>query len=833
MNKRKIINYLLSFIIPILLFLLVMYLRVGVIDGNYILISDMEAQYNSLFQYLKNVLNGTESLFYSFNKGLGGEMFTTFTYYLSSPLNMLVFFFEDGQIPNCILLIILIKLGLSGLNMNIYLTHKNPDKLGINIIFSLCYALMSYTINYYFNIMWLDAVYMLPLITLGLEKLIDKNKPLLYISTLSYTIIANYYIGYMVCLFLLLYFIYQMILQNKKDKRTIVIFVLSSLLSAGISSFILIPTLIEIPEFASTQGNLSIKLDYIIEIFKGLLQNVIIGNHSCSDVSNQYGTYLYITNFCIVLILLYISNKTISSKTKILLMLLTILFILSFFLLPLTYVWHGFSIPSYLNNRNSFLLCFLLILCAFDSYVKRTNLKKTDIILIVVFYTGISFVIILLFGINIVHKIIITWLFVIIYIYLIYVIKKYSNNIYKIVLFFIILIEMFINLYFCFASKTVVSYSYDAYLNNICTALKNNVSGFRAENILGKNGIDGITCGYMSTTTFLSTLTRDDLSFFSKLGYLGSGKVQYNGTNNTLLMDSLLGIRKYYLSDDSTKTKTLNKIGNCEMVGIYNSETDRVEEEEFCIYENVDSLPIAYFVNSADLNLGNNVFENQNNILKELTGINKEFLYPAEYESNDFEYKIKNNNSPIYLYIDSKKIDRKNKIEIYVNGLQTFIDKDSLLLTNNILEIASDNAITDLEIVLDNKNIIDDITIYQIDLHIKNEFLDKLKENDIFIESITNSSINLTTDLDVEKNLIVTIPYDSNIDIYIDDEKTEKTSAFNYLINVKVPRGSHKIKLIYNNKIYIVSMIFSLIFVLLTIIFVKKCKKLHKNLKKI
>ena len=79
--KKNVSKKILVFIIPIFLILLTMYLKLGTIDGNYILISDMEAQYNSLLQYFKNILNGTESLFYSFHKGLGGEMFTTFTYY--------------------------------------------------------------------------------------------------------------------------------------------------------------------------------------------------------------------------------------------------------------------------------------------------------------------------------------------------------------------------------------------------------------------------------------------------------------------------------------------------------------------------------------------------------------------------------------------------------------------------------------------------------------------------------------------------------------------------------------------------------------------------------
>ena len=294
--KKKVLKKILVFIIPIFLILLTMYSKLGTIDGNYILISDMEAQYNSLLQYFKNVLNGTESLFYSFHKGLGGEMFTTFTYYLSSPLNFLVIFFDNAHIQDCAFLIILIKIGLSGLTMNFFLDYKYNKNYNLNFVISLCYALMSYTINYYFNIMWLDSVYMLPLVTMGLDMLINHNKNTLYLIALSYMIICNYYMTYMVCIFCVMYLIYQFIINKNFDKKIIFKFILFSILAALIASFILIPTIIKINSFASTQGNLNITYNYLYNTFKDMIQNMIIGGHNCSNVTNEYGIYMFTSN---------------------------------------------------------------------------------------------------------------------------------------------------------------------------------------------------------------------------------------------------------------------------------------------------------------------------------------------------------------------------------------------------------------------------------------------------------------------------------------------------------------------------------------------------------
>ena len=99
MKKKNVLFYLLAFLIPFLIVNIV-FMRLGVSyfgDKN-ILISDMEAQYISLFNYFKNIFNGTESIFYSFNSGLGNAMMSTFAYYLASPLNLILLLFNTENL---------------------------------------------------------------------------------------------------------------------------------------------------------------------------------------------------------------------------------------------------------------------------------------------------------------------------------------------------------------------------------------------------------------------------------------------------------------------------------------------------------------------------------------------------------------------------------------------------------------------------------------------------------------------------------------------------------------------------------------------------------------
>ena len=112
--------YLLAFTIPTILMIL-LYISVGVIGGNKnVLTVDLANQYVEFFGALKNILSGTISPFYTFSKTLGGNFFGVMTYYLLSPLNVLIVFFNRIDIPNFILIINILIIGHTGLTSYIF-----------------------------------------------------------------------------------------------------------------------------------------------------------------------------------------------------------------------------------------------------------------------------------------------------------------------------------------------------------------------------------------------------------------------------------------------------------------------------------------------------------------------------------------------------------------------------------------------------------------------------------------------------------------------------------------------------------------------------------------
>ena len=137
---------------------------------------------------------------------MGVNFAALYAYYLASPLNWLILLCPKKFIIEFMTIMIVIKIGLSGLSFAWYLKqHSKNCILGVGF-FGIFYALSGYMAAYSWNIMWLDCILLFPLIVYGLERLVRGQKGMLYCVTLGLSILSNYYISIMTCLFLVLLF---------------------------------------------------------------------------------------------------------------------------------------------------------------------------------------------------------------------------------------------------------------------------------------------------------------------------------------------------------------------------------------------------------------------------------------------------------------------------------------------------------------------------------------------------------------------------------------------------------------------------------------------------
>lgn len=77
-------------------------------------------------------------------------------------------------------------------------------------IFSTAYTLSGMLVSYQMNTIFYDAMFMLPLLIVALEEVLEGSKPYKYMFLLAAAMFHQFYLGYMVSIFIALYACYYM-----------------------------------------------------------------------------------------------------------------------------------------------------------------------------------------------------------------------------------------------------------------------------------------------------------------------------------------------------------------------------------------------------------------------------------------------------------------------------------------------------------------------------------------------------------------------------------------------------------------------------------------------
>ncbi len=384
--------YIFAFCVPIVI-LLIAYAIFGMYPfGNKsVLISDLQGQYVSYYLNFRDALWEDRSVFYSWSRNLSGEMFGIYAYYMASPFMLIVILFPRSMIELSIMIMQLLKVGTSSVTMGCYLRKSQNLNIYSSLVFSLLYSLSLYSIGQMMNTMWIDGMIYLPLICLGIEKLVDNGKTHLFIISLALLFVANFYIGWMAVIFSCLYFIaYLFFISEKYCSYKIkglliqgVKFALSGILSAVCAAWILIPVYHSLSlgklNFIEPDYTKIAKFDFI-DIFSYFLPNTYDTNRAKGSPE------LYCGVLTIILVALFFLNNGINLRKKIGYGILVLVMILSMYFYSIDIIWHGFSEPIWFNYRYAFMLCFLLIAMAARSFekIKEVNIKKIALVFAVI-----------------------------------------------------------------------------------------------------------------------------------------------------------------------------------------------------------------------------------------------------------------------------------------------------------------------------------------------------------------------------------------------------------------------------------------------------------------
>jgi uncharacterized membrane protein YfhO len=582
-----------SFFIPFLVMVIV-YLSLGIYPGSSrsVMASDAFSQFSNFHASFNNVLHGKQSIFYTWNASLGLNYLSLISYYLGGLFTPLVLFFNNQNIPDALYVITLLKIGAAGLSFWVFArnTYKIP-KWG-HVMLSVPYALMSFATAHSEIIMWLDAFTYLPLVILGIHRLMDLKKPKLLFVSYLLLFISNFYMGFMIGVFSVLYFVARTLTNWQRYKRKILPYGITSLLAGGASMILVLPAVLDLRANGETLSEITQFKTEATAFWDIVIKNMI-GVYD----TTKYGSipFIYVGLLPLIFCLFYFVTREIPLKNKLLYGSLFVILIASFYITPLNLFWHGMHAPNMFLFRYSFLFSFLVVLLAGYGFEK---FKIDDLGLLV----GSTIMLIAVFALAEGTKkadaytfaplsaFILTVVFLVLYLTAIifYQLKKVPMHYLLVLLLLLVSAEAFINTNLMlngiledwnYASRSLYSEPYPDLKKLVDKTKEDNDTFYRLENLNPVSSNDSINYGYSGVSLFSSIRNRHSSAYLNDLGFRSRGtalNIRY--PNNTLLMDSLVGIKYNISENDPLK------------FGFFPTE----KAGKYSLYENSYALPLGF-----------------------------------------------------------------------------------------------------------------------------------------------------------------------------------------------------------------------------------------------
>lgn len=303
---------------------------------------DMDQQVVPLLIDFKDILSGKSGFFFSMKNAGGMNFFGVFFFFLSSPFSFLVAFVDKAEIISFANVLVLLKMCTIACTSSLYFRKKYPNAPLLNVALSVLYAYSGYTMLYYQNVIWLDVVYLFPLLLLGLERM-KEGKKTLFVCSLAACVVVNYYLSYMVVVFLLLYV--GLWLWLSKERAFAQDVTIACLLAAMLSAVVWLPSL--------------------VQYFSSGRTTSILDNLRSSSVFTSFETTLP-TVFSILFLFPFAFCAKKEDKDNLLRRLLFVLTLLPIVFEPINKMWQTGSYMSF-PTRYGFITIFLCLTLAADT----------------------------------------------------------------------------------------------------------------------------------------------------------------------------------------------------------------------------------------------------------------------------------------------------------------------------------------------------------------------------------------------------------------------------------------------------------------------------------
>ncbi len=789
---------------------------------------DLNAQYVYYYDYMYDVFAGRESIFYSWSRSLSGEFFGLFAYYLASPFNFVIWLFPRAEITSRIMAMQLVKAAAVGFTSALYLKMQRKFSDYTTMIFSVMFAMCGYFTAHTINPMWLDGLIALPLVIMGVEKVVDKRKFLLYTVSLLYIFIANYYIGYMVGIFSALYFLYYLISGRSSVKgfkqlvKSTAVYGFSSVAAILMSCPVIIPVYKSLSMGKLSYGDTDRPLEEnfnIADIFLKLFP-------ATYDTIRPEGLpMIYCGTLALIFVIIYFTMKKIPLRQRIAGGYLIGVFVLSMYIKPVDMFWHGGQVPVWMPFRYSFILTYLLIMFGAESFeifsadksrrakpIGAVSIALLAVLLLCDYYKGNEY-----FGTTLIIVIPLICLAVIAALLAAFV-RFNKNKVMKVVLLTAVSAELIANcaITFQLAHEDIYYSSRESYVNEIPPArevmneLRALDDGFyRSEKTFHRTVNDPLALEMYGVSHSSSTYNRKVITLMDKLGWGGRDHyTRYDGA--TMLLDDIFGI-KYVLS------KRADLVPYSEV---------KFAKNGISVYENKDVLPLAYLADTriigADI-YGESPLAIQAHLARKLMGDDDYTEFYHRIDDVIFNSENVSIGSTTDGHISYKKRENGREASVSYNVLMphsgkayayfpSWYERECGLFVNdtyikNYFENENHTAVylgtyeegesfdVKLDLHKDDMYLTEAMFFYLDDSELE-KFSQTMREKNAqtVVKKTGHASLEISVNAAEDCALFASIPFEDGWEAYIDGERTDILPAVDgTLTSLYVPAGEHTI----------------------------------------
>ncbi|RGX52790.1 hypothetical protein DWV20_05295 [Collinsella sp. AF02-46-1] len=729
---------------------------------NSFLTNDLKYQYIDFFAWFRRVLLGEASLRYSFSQGLGMNTWGLYSYYLASPFNLLCALFPADKLTLFVFVISALKLGCIHISSAWYVQKRFDLPKPAAFLLSLSFTFCSWTISNLRNPLWIDCLILLPICAYGCYELIRKQRMIRLVIATALNVMFCWYTAYISILFLCIFVLVEFVDYVAEEGFSWKLMLDRALRFAGaialgllLSAWTFLPTIL-----AMSKGGPVLALGPLL---KTSLKSLIRGFLPCMWVSNESTPQFYCGIVMMLLAVSLLVNRTVSIKTRIATLVVTIILVASSVLSPLEYIWCGMRVPNGFYSRTAFLLSFFALWAAGHALHALKNQPK---------------------------------------------LRQAYRPVVIMPLLALTAIELFANahvmwnqLYTGYSEKA--NSAYVATATDTITTIQDQTSAsfYRIDRTTTRVDSaalnEGLALGYNQLSSYSSANNPQAIALLNSLGYSSVGEFSTRYAEPILAVDALLGV-KYAIAEHAPS-------GYAAMTEIADTAS--------AVYENPYALSVGVMTSNDIQNCtlkGENPFEKQNDLYSKILGREVMLYTKIEAKNTEDDENLRQWNATVpsgsigYLYIN-KDATAGSYWPVTLTIDQRTIGNEAWRFDNNIRQIAdaSDSpsqhtvsigvaeGYTDMP--QDNEPV-----FYALNLDVFEQIINELKMSEFVPTVFEDGRIEGEYTAKDDGNLLLSVPYDEGWNVTVNGAAAELTPAADKgLSSLNMQKGANKIVMTY------------------------------------